>query len=134
MENKPYYKIDHSHCWESDNPPCGIERKHRCCLCKEPAPADWWKEGLEECCGYQCQHDIPETHYLLTDKDFEKIIATAGKSIIKEISTFISNFDVNKDMHEYGFDDYKTVSAEDVQKYAEILAYDIALSIEKLIK
>lgn len=34
----PYNKIDHTHCWKQENPPCGIKGKHRCCLCEEPVP------------------------------------------------------------------------------------------------
>lgn len=35
-----YYKKDHSHCFESDTPPCGIQgsSRHRCCLCNEAVP------------------------------------------------------------------------------------------------
>lgn len=34
-----YYKRDHSHCWESEKPPCGQKVKHfECCLCKELHP------------------------------------------------------------------------------------------------
>lgn len=34
-----YHKHDHSHCWESKNPPCGQKIKHfECCLCKELNP------------------------------------------------------------------------------------------------
>ena len=33
-----YDKQDHSHCWESKNPPCGIKGEHRCCLCGTPVP------------------------------------------------------------------------------------------------
>lgn len=34
-----YNQIDHSHCWESKNPPCGQKIKHfECCLCKMPNP------------------------------------------------------------------------------------------------
>ena len=32
----PYSQRDHSHCYESVIPPCGIKGKHRCCLCKLP--------------------------------------------------------------------------------------------------
>lgn len=35
-EEKKYSKIDHTHCWQSDNPPCGLKGKHRCCLCELP--------------------------------------------------------------------------------------------------
>lgn len=40
---KPYYTVDHSHCWESKTPPCGIKGEHRCCLCEMPKPdmSDW---------------------------------------------------------------------------------------------
>lgn len=43
-----YNKIDHSHCWQSDSPPCGLKGKHRCCLCTEPVPHtnDKVREGL----------------------------------------------------------------------------------------
>lgn len=36
----PDYERDHSHkhCWESENPPCGIKGKHRCCLCEKAVP------------------------------------------------------------------------------------------------
>lgn len=31
--------LDHSHCWESSNPPCGQKIKHfECCLCKKENP------------------------------------------------------------------------------------------------
>lgn len=41
-----YEKHSHSHCWESENPPCGIKGKHRCCLCEEPVPQEKnsWQE------------------------------------------------------------------------------------------
>ena len=40
QETKPEYsKIDHAHCWENDNPPCGQKIKHlECCLCKKWNP------------------------------------------------------------------------------------------------
>jgi len=38
---KDYSKIDHIHCFNQDNPPCGIKGKHRCCLCEEPMPKDY---------------------------------------------------------------------------------------------
>lgn len=28
----------HTHCFEKENPPCGLPGKHRCCLCNEPVP------------------------------------------------------------------------------------------------
>ena len=34
----PYNQRDHSHCWESKEPPCGLKGTHRCCLCELPAP------------------------------------------------------------------------------------------------
>lgn len=39
MNTSEYSKIDHSHCWESKNPPCGQKIKHfDCCLCIQPHP------------------------------------------------------------------------------------------------
>lgn len=35
-----YEKHSHSHCFESENPPCGLKGKHRCCLCKEAVPSE----------------------------------------------------------------------------------------------
>lgn len=35
MEYKDY---SHSHCFTSENPPCGIKGKHRCCLCNKALP------------------------------------------------------------------------------------------------
>lgn len=35
-----YDKISHSHCFQSENPPCGLKGKHRCCLCKEEVPKE----------------------------------------------------------------------------------------------
>jgi hypothetical protein len=39
-ENKPEYsEIDHGHCWESKNPPCGQKIEHfKCCLCENLNP------------------------------------------------------------------------------------------------
>ena len=36
----PYHQRDHSHCWESENPPCGIplEKHAQCCLCDLRVP------------------------------------------------------------------------------------------------
>jgi hypothetical protein len=35
-----YSHIDHSHCWGSDNPPCGQKVEHLvCCLCGLPHPS-----------------------------------------------------------------------------------------------
>ncbi len=48
--SEPYYERDHGHCWEKDDPPCGVKGKHRCCLCKKPAPStveeigEWMKK------------------------------------------------------------------------------------------
>lgn len=28
-----YNQIGHSHCFESDNPRCGLKWKHKCCFC-----------------------------------------------------------------------------------------------------
>lgn len=43
--NKNYEKYhSHSHCFESENPPCGMKGLHRCCLCQEPVPDDIKKE------------------------------------------------------------------------------------------
>lgn len=41
-----YHKIDHIHCCESDNPPCGIKGKHRCCLCREEV-----KQSIVDVCA-----------------------------------------------------------------------------------
>lgn len=44
----------HSHCWESNNPPCGIKGKHRCCLCEKPVPqkndssGEGWEKEFEK--------------------------------------------------------------------------------------
>lgn len=29
-----YNRRDHTHCFDQENPPCGIRGKHRCCLCE----------------------------------------------------------------------------------------------------
>ena len=35
----PYNQVDHSHCWESKNPPCGQKIEHyKCCLCEKLNP------------------------------------------------------------------------------------------------
>lgn len=32
---KPDYETrSHTHCFNQDNPPCGLPGKHRCCLCE----------------------------------------------------------------------------------------------------
>lgn len=37
---KNYSGYDHSHCWESKNPPCGQKIEHlKCCLCQKLNPA-----------------------------------------------------------------------------------------------
>lgn len=38
-DSSPYHEIDHTHCWEEENPPCGQKIKHyECCLCKKKNP------------------------------------------------------------------------------------------------
>ena len=46
----PYNQRDHSHCWESKEPPCGLKGTHRCCLCELPAPKvlDWVDKTTDE--------------------------------------------------------------------------------------
>jgi len=45
MSKKPYYQIDHIHCWQKENPACGQKIKHaECCLCKLPNPELLTKE------------------------------------------------------------------------------------------
>lgn len=49
-----YSKIDHGHCFQKSNPPCGQKIKHfECCLCKEPHPeiANIRAECIEEVRG-----------------------------------------------------------------------------------
>ncbi len=54
MNHTPYNQTDHTHCWESKNPPCGQKIEHlKCCLCelfnpkvlKETKEAYW--EGIK---------------------------------------------------------------------------------------
>lgn len=40
FDKKQYQYRDHSHCWTSVNPPCGLKGKHRCCLCELPPEED----------------------------------------------------------------------------------------------
>jgi hypothetical protein len=51
---EPYSKIDHTHCPEKGSP-CGIDGKHRCCLCGEKSPnqpiEEKWKETLRKSWG-----------------------------------------------------------------------------------
>lgn len=42
----PYNQIDHSHCWTSDNPPCGQKEHTRCCLCE--MPKDSWRDRFDK--------------------------------------------------------------------------------------
>ena len=46
----PYNQRDHSHCWESKEPPCGLKGTHGCCLCELPAPevSGWESEKVEQ--------------------------------------------------------------------------------------
>lgn len=47
QSNTPYNQRDHYHCWQEEEPPCGIKGKHRCCLCELPVPqsnTDWREE------------------------------------------------------------------------------------------
>ncbi len=39
--DEPNYERDYSHfhCWQSEEPPCGLKGKHRCCLCEVDDPA-----------------------------------------------------------------------------------------------
>lgn len=33
------HHVDHTHCWEEDNPPCGQKIEHlKCCLCEKLNP------------------------------------------------------------------------------------------------
>lgn len=67
-----YNHISHSHCWTSENPPCGtpLEKHTQCCLCdlKYPTQAEphsrqcqcygtgrWGANGSEECPGSPTQ-------------------------------------------------------------------------------
>lgn len=52
---KPYNQRDHSHCWESETPPCGLKGKHlRCCLCELVAPTT---DTAEKKCTAFTNHD-----------------------------------------------------------------------------
>lgn len=49
---QPYDQTDHSHCWESKNPPCGQKIEHlKCCLCELPNPAcaKWFTTEQQKC-------------------------------------------------------------------------------------
>lgn len=56
MENKPYNQVDHSHCFESENPPCGIKGKHRCCLCLKSPQAESWEKEFDREFDYWDEH------------------------------------------------------------------------------
>jgi hypothetical protein len=67
-DEPPYHQVDHDHCWEETNPPCGQKIEHlKCCLCellnpkcnKKPAP-----EGKCKCLNaptYHERNDCPST-------------------------------------------------------------------------
>ena len=80
-EDKPYDQIDHSHCWQEKNPPCGIKGKHRCCLCELPVPEDipkskFTKENMEAYLKFKrtMEQDIPEI------KEFDKLFFNGQNS------------------------------------------------------
>ena len=35
-----YYKVDHVHCWNQENPACGVDKHTQCCLCREQIKKD----------------------------------------------------------------------------------------------
>lgn len=48
MEQTNYSKIDHTHCFDQKESPCGIQGKHRCCLCNEPVPSQKPMEHIQK--------------------------------------------------------------------------------------
>jgi len=53
MENKePYNQRDHVHCFDQENPPCGIKLKDhkQCCLCELPMTTNYWEKRYEKEC------------------------------------------------------------------------------------
>lgn len=32
--------MSHYHCWQEDDPPCGLPGRHRCCICGLEVPED----------------------------------------------------------------------------------------------
>jgi hypothetical protein len=61
-----YHYVDHTHCWDKENPPCGIKGKHRCCLCLKPVPNQpqnnqWEKSKWVVLEDDDCVHVLPET-------------------------------------------------------------------------
>lgn len=69
-ELKEYSKLDHSHCWQSENPPCGQKIKHfECCLCKELNPEI--SSTIESC--------IPE------EKMFKTVLPSKTRLVYKKL-------------------------------------------------
>lgn len=42
-----YSRCDHIHCFDQEKSPCGIQGKHRCCLCEMEPYKDEWEETIE---------------------------------------------------------------------------------------
>lgn len=54
MNKTPYNQLDHSHCWTSDNPPCGQKIEHyKCCLCEKLNPMI--EETLHDYTNFLCK-------------------------------------------------------------------------------
>lgn len=106
IEMKNYNKRDHSHCWEKENPPCGVKGTHRCCLCLEPSPQpeEEWSEcnpcfdgEHKECVSSGCEcpckpRDIKEWQKTFLDAgtyetgtDLSCMIETVSKILSTEI-------------------------------------------------
>lgn len=44
-----YHEIDHYHCWEEKNPPCGQKIEHlKCCLCEKLNPKATYEKGVSD--------------------------------------------------------------------------------------
>ncbi len=73
---KDYYKIDHTHCWSSKNPPCGQKIEHlKCCLCEETNPKIIPRSKLLEKIGMLRQwlneDKITEPKEMITNEDIK---------------------------------------------------------------
>lgn len=63
-----YNYVSHSHCYETEKPPCGLKGNH-CCLCdiltKKAEPVrGGWEEELDK---YECEAGMMMADHLLTN-------------------------------------------------------------------
>ncbi len=78
-----YSQRDHTHCWTTESPPCGIKGEHRCCLCEKPAPTTpETPDDPPYPYARVRERDVPETPPLIEEsvRELERTLLTGGET------------------------------------------------------